>query len=168
MHRILREIALAMCALATSAACLCQSMPATAGETLSGKRIVLAEATRGQPVVLVAGFSHEGGMGTGAWLKALKADPALSGIVVYQVAMLEKAPGFVRGMIKSGMRKGLTSAEQDRSVVLTQDEQLWRDYFDVSDDKDPYVMLIGADGKVLWHGHGAAEELEPQLRAALH
>lgn len=168
MHRVLRGIALAVCALAMGAACLCQSMPATAGETLSGKHIVLAEVTRGHPAVLVAGFSHEGGMGTGAWLKTLKADPALAGVAVYQVAMLEKAPGFVRGMIKSGMRKGLSASEQDRSVVLTKDDRLWRDYFDVSDDKDPYVMLIEADGKVLWRGHGAAGELEPQLKAALH
>jgi hypothetical protein len=81
--------------------------------------------------------------------------------------MLEKAPGFIRGMIKSGMRKGLSAAELDNAVVLTQDEKLWQSYFDVSDDKDPYVALIDAEGKVLWHGHGAAGVVEPQLRAAL-
>ena len=32
-------------------------MPTTAGETLSGKRIVLAEQVRGHAVVLVAGFA---------------------------------------------------------------------------------------------------------------
>ncbi|HET6170079.1 MAG TPA: hypothetical protein VFE01_07860 [Terracidiphilus sp.] len=167
MRRILLEIVLAVCAIALSTACLSQSMPDTQGMTLSGNHIALAEVTRGHRVVLVAGFSHAGGMGTGAWLRALRADPALAGIAVYQVAMLEKAPGFVRGMIKSGMRKGLSAAEQDRSVVLTKDEPLWRSYFGVSYDKDPYVALLGADGKVVWHGHGAAGDLEPQLRAAL-
>ena len=73
--------------------------------------------------------------------------------------MLEEAPGFMRGMIKSGMRKGCPQREQDHSVVLTQDEKLWRSYFDVSDDKDPYVVLIDEAGKVLWHGHGAAASL---------
>ena len=149
-------------------ACRSQSLPATAGESLSGKRIVLADATRGRAAVLVAGFSHEGGMGTGAWVKALRADPALAGTTVYQVAMLEQAPGFIRGMIKSGMRKGLTEGEQDNFVVLTQDEKLWRSYFDVSNDNEPYVVLIDNTGKIIWHGHGAAAELEPQLRAALH
>lgn len=154
--------------LAACAACLCQSMPTTAGETLSGRQIVLAEATRGHAAVLVAGFSHDGGMATGAWMKALRADAALAGIALYQVAMLEEAPGFVRGMIKRGMRKGLSAAEQDHSVVLTQDDKLWRSYFEVSEDKDPYVVLINGAGKVLWHGHGDAREFEPQLRAALH
>jgi hypothetical protein len=167
MNRILRGVAPASLMLVMSASCLCQSLPTTEGETLSGKHIVLADATHGHTAVLVAGFSHEGGMGTGAWLKAVKADPALAGVAVYQVAMLEKAPGFIRGMIKSGMRKGLSAAEQDNAVVLTQDEKLWQSYFDLGDDKDPYVVLIDAEGKVLWHGHGPAGEVEPQLRAAL-
>jgi len=29
------------------------------------------------------------------------------------------------------------------------------------------VVMIDATGKVLWRGHGAAAELEPQLKTAL-
>jgi len=145
---------------------LAQGMPATAGETLSGKRLVLAEAVKGHAAVLVVGFSREAGDGSGLWAKALHGDAAMAGVPVYQAAMLEKAPGFVRGMIKSGMRKGLKAAQQDDFVVLTQDEKLWRAYLQVTEDKDPYVVLLDAGGNVLWHGHGAAEGLEPLLRAA--
>jgi hypothetical protein len=70
-------------------------------------------------------------------------------------------------MIKSGMRKGVPPADQNNFVVLTQDEKPWRAFFDVSDDQVPYVVLINANGKVLWRGHGKATELEPLLRAAL-
>lgn len=142
------------------------AMPLTPGETLSGKRLVLAETVRGHSAILVLGFSQQAGDGCGAWAKALQADPALTGTLVYEAAMLEKAPGFVRGMIKSSMRKGLTPAQQDAFVVLTQDEKLWRTWLDVSEDKDPYVVLLDSSGKILWHGHGAAKDLEPQLRAA--
>jgi hypothetical protein len=145
-----------------------QTMPGTAGETLSGKRIVLADATRGEAVVLVAGFSREGGSGTGAWVKAIQADQALAGVRVFQVAMLEGAPSFIRGAIKSGMRKGLSVAEQDQFVVLTQDDKPWRQYFDVTTDKEPYVTFIDAKGNVLWHGHGPADQLEPLLKTAQH
>jgi hypothetical protein len=144
-----------------------QTLPATAGETLSGNRIVLAEALRGHATVLVAGFSREGGNGVGAWAKALHADPVLAQVAVYQIAELAGAPSFVRGMIRNGLTKGLSPTEQDRFVVLTSDEQAWRDYFAVSADKDPYVALIDAQGKVLWRGHGAPANLEPQLRGAL-
>src|ERR1035438_6632550 len=101
------------------------AMQAPAGETLSGKKIVLADAMRGHAAVLVAGFSHDGGMGCGDWMKAIRADSALAGVDVYEIAMLEGAPGLFRGMIKGGMRKGMSSAEQERSVVLTQDDKLW-------------------------------------------
>ena len=143
-----------------------QEMPKTAGDTLSGKRMVLADEVRGHAAVVVAGFSREGGNGTAAWVKAIHADNALAGIPVYEIAEIAGAPGLIRGMIKSGMRKGVPPAEQDHFVVLTQDEKPWRSYFDVGDDKVPYVALIDSTGKILWRGHGAAAELEPKLKAA--
>jgi hypothetical protein len=148
-------------------AAFAQPIPRTAGETLSGKQIVLAQAVRGHPAILVAGFSHAAGNGTGAWVKAIHADPALAGIPVYEIAQIAGAPSLIRGLIRSGMKKGVPPAEHDSFVVLTQDEKPWRNYFEVSDDQVPYVMMIDATGKVLWRGHGAAAELEPQLKNAL-
>jgi len=167
-RRILPGLILAFAATVATPSCLGQSMPATAGETLSGQPIVLAEAVRGHATILVAGFSHEAGMGTGDWVKALQADPAFAEVPVFQVAMLEPAPAIMRGMIKSGMRKGLSAAQQDHFVVLTQDEKLWQTFFDVTTDKEPYVVLVDASGKILWHGHGAAAGLESQLKGALN
>jgi hypothetical protein len=145
-----------------------QAMPNTAGETLNGKRMVLADQVRGHAVVLVAGFSREGGNGTGAWVKAIHADAALAGVSVYEIAEIAGAPSLIRGMIKSGMRKNVPAAEQDSFVVLTEDAKPWRSYFDVRDDQIPYVMLIDTSGKILWRGRGSASELEAQLKGALH
>jgi hypothetical protein len=142
-------------------------MPATAGETLSGKKIVLADAVRGHEAVLVAGFSHDGGIACGDWMKTIRGDAALAGVEVYEIAMLEGAPGIFRRMIKSGMRKGMSSAEQERSVVLTQDDKLWESFFAVSNGQEPQVMLLDAKGNVVWRGHGAAGAIEPQLRNAV-
>jgi hypothetical protein len=146
--------------------CLAQAIPPTPGQTLTGKRIVLAEAARGQVTILVAGFSRKGGDGCGAWVDALEKDPALARAATYQIAMLEAAPSLLRGMIVSGIRKGLAPARQERFVVLTADEKQWRSYFAVTVDSEPYVVLIDATGRVLWHGRGAAANLEPLLRAA--
>lgn len=166
-YRILVSSAMAAIAAMVAVPGMSQSMPATAGETLSGKHIVLADAVRGHAAVLVAGFSHEGGTRTGDWMKAVRADSALSGVEAYQVAMLGGAPSFIRGTIKSGMRKGMSSAEQDRLVVLTQDQDQWKKYFDVSDDKVAYVVLLDAKGNVVWHAHGSPEGQEQQMRAAV-
>jgi hypothetical protein len=148
--------------------CASQAMPETAGETLSGKPIVLAKALHGHAAVLIAGFSREGGAGTGDWVKSIHTDAAFNGVDVYQIAMLAGAPSLLRGMIRSSMKKGLSPAQQVNFVVLTEDEKLWRAYFHVSADDQPYVLLIDDEGKVLWHGHGPAASLEPQLKGALH
>lgn len=142
-------------------------MPTTVGETLSGKKIVLAEAVRVHMTVLVAGFSHDGGIACGDWMKAIHGDAALAGVDVYEIAMLEGAPGILRGIIKSGMRKGMSSAQQERNVVLTQDEKLWEKYFAVSNAQEPQVMLLDTQGNVVWRGHGAASAVEAELRAVV-
>jgi ATP synthase subunit 10 len=148
-------------------ACAAQSLPATEGETLGGHKVQVAQAIRGHEAVLIAGFSKDAGDACGAWGKAAHADSALRSAEVYQLVMLEEAPRILRPMIKSGMRKGLSAAEQERFVILTQDEKLWRSYFGVGNDKEPWVVLIDADGKVLWHGHGAAQYLESLLKQAM-
>lgn len=153
--------------VSTATLCTAQAIPATAGETLSGKHVVPSELIAGHEVILVAGFSHDAGMQSGAWRKAARADSALNGIPLYELAMLEKAPGMIRGMIKSGMRRGMPPAEQDLIIVLTRDQKLWEKFFSVEDDKDPYVVLLDAKGNVIWHGHGPAEQLEPLLKDAL-
>ncbi len=145
-----------------------QEIPRTTGDTLSGKRIVLADEVRGHAAILVAGFSREGGNGTAAWVKAIHADSTFAGMPVYQVADLAGAPSLIRGMIKSGMKKGVPAAEQDYFVVLTQDDKAWRSYFGVEDENVPYVALLDATGKAVWQGYGGAGDLEPKLRAAVH
>jgi len=154
-------------ALAAGLPLLAQTIPPTAGETLSGKPIVLADAVRGHTAVLIAGFSREGGNGVGEWVKALRPDAAFAQVAVYSIAELAAAPAFIRGMIRSGMKKGLSASDQDRFVVFTSDEQAWRSFFGVSADKDPYALLIDARGKVLWRGHGPVAQLEAQLKTAL-
>jgi len=165
MHRVYSAPGL-MFLLAMTAAATAQTMPATAGETLSGHHIVLAQAVGGHLALLAACFSKEAGPSCGEWAKQARTDPALAGVAVYELAMLGRAPGFIRGIIESGMRKGLSAPQQEQFVILTQDEPLWRSYFGVTTDKDPWVVLVDSAGRVLWHGHGAAANLEPLLKSA--
>ncbi len=166
-RRSKRRAVFVLCVALLTGACEAQSLPATDGETLSGHRIVVAEAIRGHLTVLIAGFSKEAGDASAAWARAVHADPALRAAVVYQVVMLERAPSLIRPLIKSGMRKGMSAAEQEECVILTADEKLWRGYFGVTDDKEPWVVLMDAGGRVVWHGHGAAQYLEPLVGQAL-
>lgn len=143
-------------------------LPATSAETLSGKPIVLPDAIRGHEAVLVAGFSRQAGDECATWVRTLHADPAMAGVEIYSVAMLEQAPAILRGIIKSGMRKGMTQESQDHSIIFTRDEKLWRIYFTVTDDNWAYVVFLNPRGQILWRGHGPPIDQEPQLRIARH
>jgi hypothetical protein len=158
-----------ICGLLVSTGLLCraQQMPQTAGESLTGHRVDMAEAIRGHASIVVGSFSKDAGQACGAWATAVRTDSALAGIPLYQAAMMERAPGFVRGMVKASLRRQVPADAQDRFVVFTKDEELWRSYFGVDQDKDPYVVLLNAEGRVLWHGHGTALNLEPLLKEAL-
>jgi len=146
--------------------CRAQTMPATEGETLSGHRVVLAKAIQGHASIVIGSFSKDAGSACEEWSKAIQGDSALASVPVYQAANLERAPDFVRGMIKSSMRKQMPVSIQDRFVIFTQGDAEWRSYFGVTTDKDAYVVLIDAAGQVRWHGHGTAASLEPLVKAA--
>ena len=144
-----------------------QTLPGTAGQTLTGQQIVVTQAAQGHAVILVAAFTHKAGERCSHWMQAIEKDPALKPATAYQLIMLGSAPSMLRGAIKSMIRRGVPAAEQSRFIVLTQDEQQWRAYFQVSAEDDPYVVLLDAGGKKLWSGHGSAHQLEPSLRAAM-
>jgi hypothetical protein len=134
--------------------CRAQTMPATEGETLSGHRVVLAKAIQGHASIVIGSFSKDAGSACEEWSKAIQGDSALASVPVYQAANLERAPDFVRGMIKSSMRKQMPVSIQDRFVIFTQGDAEWRSYFGVT------------TGQVRWHGHGTAASLEPLVKAA--
>jgi len=152
--------------------CWAQSLPPTVGETLAGQRVVLAEAVRGYTTVLLISFSREAGAASDAWSQKLHSDPAFATVALYRAVLLEAAPGLVRGLIKAALRRQLSSAEQQRYVVLVRDEAQWRDVCNTGTDKAsldkmPCVLLLGADGQVRWRGEGTPDSLLPQLKTAL-
>ncbi|MFP5235293.1 MAG: hypothetical protein ACLGSD_05280 [Acidobacteriota bacterium] len=155
-------LALSICTVVSA-----QTLPRTAGETLTGQRLVVAQAAQGHPVILVAAFSHKAGERCSHWMQAIQKDPAFASTPTYQLIMLGSVPSLLRGTVKGMIRRGVPPAEQSRFVVLTQDEKQWRAYFQVSADDDPYVVLLDAAGKKLWSGDGSARQLERSLRAAV-
>src|SRR4051794_33164805 len=82
-----------------------ETLPGTEGENLLGQKVKISESLKGKVGVLLIGYSKASGDISAAWGKRLTADfggnPA---VAIFQVPMLQGAPGFVRGMIVSGMK----------------------------------------------------------------
>ncbi len=145
-----------------------ENLPVTPAETLSGQKLSFPAALAGKPAVCVFGFSREAGDRTKDWMTLLSKD----GVNAWSIANLESAPGLVRGMIRSSMRKGTPPAQIEHSLVMTKDEQAWKRTLGVRDDKLPFVVLLDAAGKAVWTYEGppgdpAYRELKAKLGALI-
>ncbi|HLK67061.1 MAG TPA: hypothetical protein VKU19_26690 [Bryobacteraceae bacterium] len=131
------------------------SPPKLRGETASGKAIELPEAAAGKVTLLIIGFSKTAGEHSMDWEKPFSADFSQdSHVAVYAIAMLERVPGLVRGMVKSSIRKGRPKDQRDNMVMTTSGETEWRQFCGVTDDKVPYLVLLDGRGHTRWSGHG--------------
>jgi hypothetical protein len=129
-------------------------LPITHAKTLSGA-VVTLPATDHTATLILAGFSKNSSAAVKAWwLAARGLCQAHPKVACYRAAVLQDAPGFVRGMIVSGMRKDMTPAEQEGFVTVFENEPAWKRSFRFGAEDDAYVALFDKDGKRLWQTSG--------------
>jgi hypothetical protein len=162
--RFFRLAILFLAAFAVSAQS--ESLPRLEGKTLSGKQIVLPDDARGKIALLVIGFTKNSSPATRAWGQRFKKDFGNDQrYSVYPIAVLEDVPGFIRGMVTSGIRRGVPPGEQDRFVTLFQGQADLRRFVAYAGPDEAYLLLLDAKGEIQWRGHGLFGE---QDYAALH
>ena len=143
-----------------------QVIPVTEAQTLSGKKIVLPDASNGHTTVFIIGFSRAGGDSSGRWDKQLRQEfKTGDNLQIYNVAELEDTPKMVRGLIRHSMQGNIPQNQWDTFLVLYQDEDVWKKLAEFSDPKDAYVLLVDSAGRIRSRAHGKAPE--PQAVNAL-
>jgi len=149
-----------------------QTVPAGTAETITGKKIVLPDGVRGHVSIFIVGFSHKSKDLSDAWNKSIRQEFAQDHqLQVYQVAHLEGAPGIMRGMIVSSIRKGVPPAQQENFLVLTEGQNAWKQWVGFSAPDDAYIVLVDKSGQSTWKTHGsfndaALAELKKQVAQA--
>ena len=134
-------------------------LPPISGVTLSGKQLALPADAAGKPAVVAFSFSRTGGKDSSQWSDHVEKDfPAVGH--PYTLMMIEAAPKFVRGMIISGSKKGMSQAAQDRCIALEKDEDLWKQRIGFTSDDRAYVFLLGPDGRIRWRSSAAFTDSE--------
>jgi hypothetical protein len=142
-------------------------LPVTPAETLSGAKLNFPAAFAGRKVVCVFSFSREAGDAVPLWMTRLTE----SGADALSVANLEAAPGFIRGVIRGGMRKATPKTQLDRALIMTKDDKAWRQALGLKQEKLPLVILLDSAGRPQWSYEGvwneaAARDLKTKLEAA--
>jgi hypothetical protein len=165
-------VAFAVCATLVSNA-VAQQFPRLQEENLNGQQVVLPDAASGNVAILVFGFTKASQNTTGAWMKRLQPDYGKnSGVMLYQLPVLEEAPRLIRGMIVSGMKKGVPEDLRANFVPVMHNEAELKKLAGYKDADDAYIVVLDRGGKVAYQTHGATpdagySELQAKLSALL-
>jgi ATP10 protein len=142
-------------------------LPELRGETLLGAALVLPDAAKGKIAFLTITFNRQAGKSARAWNQRFEKDHgSRSSVTNYSVAMLEEVPRIFRGMVKSGIKKGVPQQLWNHFLIVTSDEVAWKKYLNVTDDDLPYVLLIDGSGSVIWKDQGVLDEKKYELLKA--
>lgn len=137
--------------------------PTVDGENLLGAKVVLPDAFKGHPTVLVMGFTHGSQAETKDWSKRLV--PAWD---YYSVAVLEDVPRLVRGMAVAGIKSGVAENQRARFLLVFRGEKELKAAVGFERPDDAYIALLDGAGTIRWRFHGAynpssLEQLKNQL-----
>ena len=156
------------CLLLVAIACAqtAQQLPATAGESLAGSKVVLPDAARGKVALLIFGFTKASKAATSAWADKIFSDfGTQSGFALYQLPVLESVPGFVRGMVISSMKKGVRENMRDHFVPILHGEADLKKLVSYKEPDDAYLVLLDPTGQIVEQKHGPFSDMAyAQLR----
>ena len=135
------------CMIALLAA-LALQLPAT---TLRGEARVFPSDAEKPRAIFVITFSKAATNAAAEWTQKLREAKQ----PVFQVAVLEDVPRFLRGFVISSIRGEVPAALQDRFWIVAGNAQTWRTVVDAKDDKEPHVVLVENGERVTHVIHGA-------------
>jgi hypothetical protein len=139
-------------------------MPTTQAQSLSGHDVVFPAATEGHQAVIVIGFSHGSQKAMERWDKEIGAQVKARGNVpLYNIAVIQDAPRFIRGVITRSMKALVPVAGQDHFLTMVEGETELKKAVDFSDADGAYVVVLDASGKIVFRTHGDPSDAAKKL-----
>jgi len=133
-----------------------EQIPKTASESLDGQQVTLPDSIKGHASVVIVGFSKSSQDAVKQW--DARARKQLGSTDVYQVAVLEDAPSFVRGMIKHAMKGATPADRQSHFLVVVKGEAELKKAAAFSQADEPYVLVLDEKGEIRWRTHGSVTD----------
>ncbi len=134
------------------------AMPPLPVETLTGTALSVPGGLPPGPCLLVVGFSHASQTPVTAWMNRLdQAQNRAAGVAVYQVAILEDVPSFIRGFVRRSIRGDTPKSRRDHFLVATTGEKEWKGLagYQAQAPDTAYLLLLDKEHNVAWHQAGA-------------
>lgn len=73
---------------------------------------------------------------------------------MYQLPVLEEVPRFIRGMVISGMKKGVRENMRDHFVPILQHEAELKTFVSYREKDDAYLVVLDTSGYAVDQMHG--------------
>jgi hypothetical protein len=150
-----------------------QQFPRLQEENLNGQQVVLPDAASGKVAVLVMGFSKASKTPTEAWAKRIESDfGKTSGFALYQLPVLEAVPKMIRGMVISGIMKGVPENQRASFVPVLHNEDDLKKLVEFKGEDEAYIVVLDRSGNVAYQANGSSvdpgyTELKAKLQALL-
>jgi hypothetical protein len=147
------------------------AFPRLEGEFLTGKKAVLPDAAKGKIALVMMGFTYDSRFAVEAWAERVKPAFAEMGTATfYEVPVLGGMARMAKWFIDSGMRRGTPKELHENVITVWGSVDRWKALmgFTKAAEKDAYLALLDADGRVRWRHHGpyTQEAFDAMMRAA--
>jgi len=148
-------------------------LPRIEGESFAGRKVVLPDAVSGKVAVLILGFSKGSKGPTSAWGEKIGSEfGSQPGFELYQLPVLEDVPRLIRGMVISGIKKGVKENLRDHFVPVLQGEASLKKLVGYKEADDAYIIILDRAGQIAGQMHGgfsqgAYAQFEAQVRKLL-
>ena len=144
-------------------------IPPVHATALNGDAIDLPATLKGNPAVLVMGFSQGSRGDVTAWGRRLAADFHDSAKVrYYEVSMLAGVPKFLRGYVLRKIAADVPDRAKPHFFSIDDHEAEWRTVASYHKPDDAYVLLVDGGGEVRWRAEGPVTDADyQQLRQQL-
>lgn len=146
----------ACCAILCASAFAADAFPRITGQTFGERAVTIPDAFKGKPTVLVITFTRAAQEQARAWTDKIKQKSI--GVPTYQVLELEDVPRLFRGFVRGSIRKSIPKESQDNFVLLFEGEDALKKSAGFQTSDDAYVLLLDANGNVIWREHGPVDE----------
>lgn len=146
-------------------------MPRIEGESFAGQNVVLPDTAKGHVAVLVFGFTRKSKEPTSAWAAKISSEIGREpGIELYQLPVLEDVPHLIRGMVISGIKKGVKENMRDHFVPIVHGESELKRLVGYKEADDAYLVILNPAGQIVQQLHGpytdaAYQQLRNQIEA---
>jgi len=147
-----------------------QTIPRVEGESFAGRAVVIPDALKGHLGVLIFGFTKASKEPTSAWGKKILSDfGTQTEFELYQLPVLEDVPRLFRGMVISGIKKGVPENLRDHFVPVLKGESELKKFVGYKEPDDAYLVVLDPSGQVIRQMHGPfTEAAYAQLHDDIH